>query len=64
MTSDSEQIRAEEIIPQKWERCTANLLVNSGFGLATGIVASVVLFRRRFWPIPLSVGFAAGKDTQ
>ncbi|KAI0305115.1 hypothetical protein B0F90DRAFT_1625172, partial [Multifurca ochricompacta] len=36
------------------------LSVNSGIGFSVGVVTSVILFRRRVWPIALSTGFGAG----
>lgn len=50
----------EKVLDRKYDACMARLLVNSGIGASAGIILSVVLFRRRFWPIPFSVGFAAG----
>ncbi|KAF8892887.1 hypothetical protein BD779DRAFT_1507546 [Infundibulicybe gibba] len=32
----------------------------SGVGFGAGVVASVIFFRRRTWPIALSTGFGAG----
>jgi inner membrane organizing system protein 1 len=51
----------KDIISQKWDRCIAQLLVNTGIGTVAGIGLSVILFRRRFFPIPLAVGFGAGE---
>ncbi|OCF35106.1 hypothetical protein I317_01816 [Kwoniella heveanensis CBS 569] len=41
-------------------RKVADLLVNAGLGFGVGVVASVLLFRRRGWPVALSTGFGAG----
>ncbi|KAL1413125.1 hypothetical protein Q8F55_000874 [Vanrija albida] len=41
-------------------RKLADLLVNAGVGFGVGVVASVILFRRRGWPVALSTGFGAG----
>ncbi|KAH0587773.1 hypothetical protein H2248_006531 [Termitomyces sp. 'cryptogamus'] len=38
----------------------ADFLVKVGVGFSVGVVASVILFRRRTWPIALSTGFGAG----
>ncbi|KAJ7864851.1 hypothetical protein B0H14DRAFT_3443369 [Mycena olivaceomarginata] len=38
----------------------ADFLVKAGVGFSAGVVLSVVLFRRRTWPIALSTGFGAG----
>ncbi|KAG6380222.1 hypothetical protein JVT61DRAFT_8314 [Boletus reticuloceps] len=38
----------------------ADLLVKTGVGFGIGVVASVILFKRRTWPIALSSGFGMG----
>ncbi|KAI3637567.1 hypothetical protein MIR68_004216 [Amoeboaphelidium protococcarum] len=38
----------------------AKSIVNGGIGLGVGLVSSVLLFRRRFFPIPLALGFSLG----
>ncbi|KLT45100.1 DUF543-domain-containing protein [Cutaneotrichosporon oleaginosum] len=53
-------VRSEDIIARKFDNCLADLLVNAGIGFGAGIVASVILFRRRGWPVALSTGFGAG----
>ena len=57
-------VAESDVIGQKWDQCVARLVVNSGLGAAAGIGLSALLFRRRFWPIPLSIGFAAGLSFQ
>ncbi|KAI9433062.1 hypothetical protein H4582DRAFT_1991030 [Lactarius indigo] len=56
----SKPTSSEDIVAQKYDRCLADLLVKSGIGFSVGVVASVILFRRRAWPIALSTGFGAG----
>jgi len=51
---------SENIVVQKYDRCLADLLVKAGVGFGVGVVASVILFRRRTWPISLSTGFGLG----
>ncbi|KAJ7709444.1 hypothetical protein B0H17DRAFT_1028014 [Mycena rosella] len=51
---------SEDIIGQKYDRCMADFLVKAGVGFGAGVVLSVVLFKRRTWPIALSTGFGAG----
>ncbi|GJJ14665.1 hypothetical protein Clacol_008931 [Clathrus columnatus] len=52
--SDSKPTSSENIIVQKYDRCC------TGVGFGVGVVASVILFRRRAWPITLSTGFGLG----
>ncbi|CAE6473972.1 unnamed protein product [Rhizoctonia solani] len=49
MSSAPSKNSSEDIIGQKYDRCVADL-----------IVKSVLLFRRRGWPVALSTGFGAG----
>ncbi|KAI0089027.1 hypothetical protein BDY19DRAFT_890308 [Irpex rosettiformis] len=51
---------SENIVTQKYDRCLADFLVKSGVGFSVGVIASVILFKRRGWPIALSTGFGAG----
>ncbi|CAE6435982.1 unnamed protein product [Rhizoctonia solani] len=51
---------ADLIVKSYYDRCVADLIVKSGVGFGVGIVASVLLFRRRGWPVALSTGFGAG----
>ncbi|KAG1867531.1 hypothetical protein C8R48DRAFT_703213 [Suillus tomentosus] len=51
---------SENIVSQKYDRCLADLLVKAGVGFSVGVVASVIVFRRRTWPIALSTGFGIG----
>lgn len=56
----SKPLSSENIVAQKYDRCLADLLVKSGVGFSVGVIASVILFKRRAWPIALSTGFGAG----
>ncbi|KAL4072137.1 hypothetical protein J3A83DRAFT_4239305 [Scleroderma citrinum] len=56
----SKPTSSENIVSQKYDRCVADLLVKAGVGFGVGMVASVIFFRRRTWPIALSTGFGMG----
>ncbi|KAK7036695.1 Mitochondrial inner membrane organizing system component [Paramarasmius palmivorus] len=60
MSSTTKPTSSEDIIGQKYDRCLADFLVKAGVGFSAGVVASVILFKRRTWPIALSTGFGAG----
>ena len=38
----------------------SNFLVKTSTGLGIGILSSVILFKRRTWPLQLFTGFGAG----
>lgn len=46
-TAASEK-RSELVLQDKWDLCLANGLVKAGWGLGTGVVLSVLLFKRKF----------------
>ncbi|GAA6010847.1 hypothetical protein JCM10207_003957 [Rhodosporidiobolus poonsookiae] len=53
--------RSEDILSAKTDLCLSNGIVKAGTGLAVGIVASAILFRRRPWPVFLGLGFGIGQ---
>ncbi|ETW77503.1 hypothetical protein HETIRDRAFT_327697 [Heterobasidion irregulare TC 32-1] len=60
MSANARPNSSEDIVAQKYDRCLADLIVKAGIGFSVGVVASVILFRRRAWPIALTTGFGAG----
>ncbi|KZT59959.1 DUF543-domain-containing protein, partial [Calocera cornea HHB12733] len=53
-------VSSDSIVAKKYDRCLADLLVKSGIGFSVGVVISVLLFRRRAWPISFTTGIGAG----
>ncbi|KAG8774879.1 hypothetical protein FRB91_007459 [Serendipita sp. 411] len=51
---------SENAVVEKYDKCLADLIVKSGIGLSVGVIASVVLFKRRAWPVALSTGVGIG----
>ncbi|GCF00149.1 mitochondrial inner membrane organizing system component [Zygosaccharomyces mellis] len=51
----------KSILNDKWDVVLSNLLVKSGLGFGVGVVASVLLFKRRAFPVWLGVGFGLGR---
>ncbi|EJF59898.1 hypothetical protein DICSQDRAFT_64223 [Dichomitus squalens LYAD-421 SS1] len=60
MSSTPKPTSSENIVAQKFDRCLADLIVKSGVGFSAGVIASVILFRRRAWPVALGTGLGAG----
>ncbi|KZV92218.1 DUF543-domain-containing protein [Exidia glandulosa HHB12029] len=50
----------QDIVGQKFDRCLADHIVKAGLGFSAGVVLSVLLFKRRAWPISLSTGIGLG----
>ncbi|GAA5822443.1 hypothetical protein JCM5353_000508 [Sporobolomyces roseus] len=57
-------IRSEDVLSAKTDLCLSNAIVKAGTGLAVGIVASVVLFKRRGWPVGFAFGWGLGQGYQ
>ncbi|KAI9219715.1 hypothetical protein BC828DRAFT_385428 [Blastocladiella britannica] len=53
-------IPSEELLARKWDRCLSNFVVKVGAAASVGIVTSVILFRKRTWPVALASGFGLG----
>ncbi|AQZ14014.1 MOS1 (YCL057C-A) [Zygosaccharomyces parabailii] len=51
----------KSILNDKWDVVLSNLLVKSGLGFGVGVVASVLLFKRRAFPVWLGIGFGLGR---
>ncbi|KAA8574792.1 hypothetical protein EYC84_004040 [Monilinia fructicola] len=52
---------SEALLNEKWDHCLSSLLIRSSVGLGFGVVASVLIFKRRAWPAFVGVGFGAGR---
>ncbi|PWN28805.1 DUF543-domain-containing protein [Jaminaea rosea] len=48
------------MIARKTDLCISNAIVKTGIGFGTGVVLSVLLFRRRAFPVWLGTGFGMG----
>jgi MICOS complex subunit MIC10 len=45
----------------QWDRALSSLVIRSGLGFSFGVIFSVLLFKRRAWPVWLGTGFGAGR---
>ena len=46
---------------QQWDRAISSLVIRSSLGFSFGVIFSVLLFKRRAWPVWLGTGFGAGR---
>ncbi|KAL7674898.1 hypothetical protein ACOME3_001169 [Neoechinorhynchus agilis] len=53
-------VRSEDVYGRKWDICLADTAFRTGVGFTVGAIASVLVFRRRLWPVLLSAGFGLG----
>ncbi|CCK69138.1 Mic10p KNAG_0C00250 [Huiozyma naganishii CBS 8797] len=49
------------LLNDKWDVVLSNMLVKVGMGFGVGVVTSVLLFRRRAFPVWLGIGFGVGR---
>jgi len=54
------KVKSEDEIPSAIDKCIANGLIKTGSGLAVGTSLSLILLRRRMWPVILGVGIGLG----
>ncbi|KAK5943935.1 hypothetical protein PMZ80_003216 [Knufia obscura] len=52
---------SEALLNEKWDRALSSLVIRSGLGFSFGVIFSVLLFKRRSWPVWLGTGFGAGR---
>lgn len=45
----------------QWDHCLSTLLIRSTLGASFGVIFSVLLFKRRAWPVWAGLGFGAGR---
>ncbi|PWN49942.1 DUF543-domain-containing protein [Violaceomyces palustris] len=56
----SPKVSSEDILSQKTDLCISNAIVKTGLGFSAGVVLSVLLFKRRAFPVWLGTGFGLG----
>ncbi|XP_072334361.1 MICOS complex subunit MIC10 isoform X2 [Scyliorhinus torazame] len=52
--------KAESEITKKAERCMADATLKLGVGFGLGIIFSLIVFKRRSWPITFGTGLGLG----
>lgn len=52
--------KSEDEVGEKYDRCLTNTITHTAGGLGIGLLASLVFFRRKTWPITLGGGFGLG----
>ncbi|XP_064383847.1 MICOS complex subunit Mic10-like isoform X1 [Halichondria panicea] len=54
------KVASEDEPGEKWDRCIADAIVKTGTGFGLGLAFSLLLFKRRPWPVALGSGFGLG----
>ncbi|CAH1405089.1 unnamed protein product [Nezara viridula] len=50
----------EDELGKRWDKCLADAVIKLSGGLVIGAVSSLLLFKRRSWPVVLGTGFGIG----
>jgi len=56
----AEMVKPEEILGQKYDKCVLDAGIKMSSGLAIGAVLSLVLFKRKSWPMVFGLGSGFG----
>lgn len=49
------------LLNDKWDIVLSNMLMKVGMGFGVGVIASVIFFKRRTFPVWLGIGFGVGR---
>jgi inner membrane organizing system protein 1 len=60
LTMSDKGAKSENEIPSALDKCIADSLIKLGSGVVTGGVLSLVLFKRKLWPVTLGAGIGLG----
>ncbi|RMD39394.1 hypothetical protein DV735_g5739, partial [Chaetothyriales sp. CBS 134920] len=52
---------SEALLNEKWDRALASAVIRGGLGFSFGVIFSVLLFKRRAWPVWFGTGFGIGR---
>lgn len=52
---------SQNILNDKWDVVLSNTIVKTGLGFGVGVLTSVLLFKRRAFPVWIGVGFGLGR---
>ncbi|CUM45850.1 MICOS complex subunit MIC10 [Debaryomyces fabryi] len=52
---------SQSLLNNKWDVVLSNTLIKTGLGFGGGVLASILLFKRRSFPVWLGIGFGLGR---
>lgn len=52
---------SQNLLNDKWDVVLSNALIKTGLGFGGGVLASILFFKRRAFPVWLGVGFGLGR---
>ncbi|XP_076320580.1 MICOS complex subunit Mic10-like [Tachypleus tridentatus] len=60
MTMAKVNRKSEDEVGEKWDHCIADTFIKMGSGLGVGIIFSVLMFKRKTWPLTFGIGAGLG----
>ncbi|ODV65189.1 DUF543-domain-containing protein [Hyphopichia burtonii NRRL Y-1933] len=52
---------SQNLLNDKWDVVLSNALIKTGLGFGGGVLLSVLVFKRRAFPVWLGIGFGLGR---
>lgn len=52
---------SQNLLNDKWDIVLSNALIKTGLGFGGGVLASILFFKRRQFPVWLGIGFGLGR---
>ena len=52
---------SQNLLNDKWDVVLSNALIKTGLGFGGGVLASILFFKRRQFPVWLGIGFGLGR---
>ncbi|KAK9480538.1 hypothetical protein V1514DRAFT_325676 [Lipomyces japonicus] len=59
--SEVKKVSSQQIVHDKWDVVISNTITKTALGFGFGVITSVLLFKRRAFPVWLGIGFGAGR---
>lgn len=56
----AENVRSEDVLGEKWDRCLTDTAIKLAGGVALGGVFSLLFFKRKVWPVAFGAGLGLG----
>lgn len=56
----SSDVRSEDELGIKWDRCLSDSMLKVGAGVGLGVIFSFLFFKRKGWPVALGAGIGIG----
>jgi inner membrane organizing system protein 1 len=54
------KLKSEDALPNAIDRCISDTLIKTGSCVGVGGILSLLLFKRRLWPVTLAFGIGLG----